>query len=66
MEAVTGATLGAPEKARVFGEYLEEIGHPGGRVLGDLGPAEIEDVISFFYAGMPDRYKEEHEAAPLP
>ena len=67
MAAVAGATLGAAEKARrVFGEYLEEIGLPADRVLDDPGPAEIEDVISFFYAGMPDRYKDEHEAAPLP
>jgi len=56
MEAVAGATPGAEEKARAFGEYLEEMGLPAEQVLGDLGPAEVEDVLSFFYAGMPDRF----------
>lgn len=75
MEAALGLTLGAEEKARAFGEYLKDIGLPAEQVLGDLGPAaEVEDVISFFYAGMPDRFKgghdgtrpDKHETTPLP
>ena len=69
-----GATLGAGEKAGAFGEFLLDIGLSAKQVLGDLGPEEIEDVISFFYAGMPDRYKYGHaephpaeqETMPLP
>lgn len=81
MEATLDATLresrvtfGAEEKASAFGEYLKAIGLPAKQVLGDLGPAEVEDVISFFYAGMPDRFEDahteprpaEHETTPLP
>ncbi len=77
MEAVAGAigaTPGAAEKARAFGEYLDEIGLPAKRLLGDPGPAEVEDVISFFYTGIPDRFKgghgerrpDEHETTVLP
>jgi len=47
----------AAEKAAAFGDYLEEMGLPVGKILGNLGPAEVGDVISFFYAGMPDRFK---------
>jgi hypothetical protein len=69
-----GATLGAGEKGGAFGEFLLDIGLPAKQVLGDLGPEEIKDVLSFFYAGMPDRYKDgraephpaEHETMPLP
>ncbi len=53
-------------KALAFAAYLEEIGLPLERVLGDLGPAEMEDVISFFYAGMPDRFKGAHRGRPGP
>jgi len=73
MAAAAGRTPGVEEKARAFSEYLHEIGLPGERVLGDLGPVEVEDVVSFFYDGMPDRFKGgdgrlayRREATPLP
>ncbi len=62
MAAALGSGVGPEEKARAFGEYLEEIGLPVAQVLGNLGPAEVGDVISFFYAGMPDRFKPAVEA----
>lgn len=70
----TWVTLGAEEKASAFGKYLEDIGLAAKQILGDLGPEEVEEVISFFYAGIPDRYKgghsehhpAEHETILLP
>lgn len=77
MKAALGATwvtLGAQEKASAFGQYLEDIGLTAKQVLGDLGSEEVEDVISFFYAGMPGSHKDDHaephpvghETTPLP
>ena len=76
MEAEIEAGLTAEEKGHAFAEYLQEIGLPVERVLGDLGPAEVGDVVSFFYAGMPDRSKEagrrhqpsasDHDEPPMP
>jgi hypothetical protein len=75
-EARMGALIAGPmtrteepvvaRKAAAFAAYLQEIGLPLERVLGDLGPAEVEDVISFFYAGMPDRFKGAHRGRPGP
>jgi hypothetical protein len=64
MAAKLGVGFGPEEKARAFAGYLEEIGLPVERVLGDLGPAEVGDVVSFFYAGMPDRFKDGVEDGP--
>ena len=79
MAAKLGVGLGPEEKARAFAEYLEEIGLPVERVLGDLVTpkgcvtAEVGDVVSFFYAGMPDRFKDgvedrtsDHDGSVMP
>lgn len=63
MAAVVGSEVGPEENVRAFGEYLDGIGLPVERVLGGLVTpegcltAEVGDVVSFFYAGMPDRFK---------
>ena len=76
METVVGvpqAGLTAEEKGAAFAAYLEGIGLPVERVLGDLGPAEVGDVVSFFYAAMPERFKDgvedgldDHDGAAMP
>jgi len=37
--------------------YLEEIGLAPEVVLGDLSLSEASDVLDFFYAGLPERFK---------
>ena len=58
MHTTVGTDLTAEGKGAAFAAYLDEIGLPSERVLGGLGPAEVGDVVSFFYAGMPDRFKD--------
>ena len=56
-EASSSVPEDAPEKDAAFRSYLREIGLAPEAVLGDLSPAEVSDVLDFFYAGLPERFK---------
>ncbi len=56
-EPSSPAPENVPKKDAALRSYLKEIGLAPEAVLGDLSPAEASDVLDFFYAGLPERFK---------